>query len=141
MSKERLKSNGSRWLRQALDDASASEALLAAAKYAQSCFWSQQSAEKALKAVWILLDLDPWGHSVTRLITDLDAPHRTAFADLREAALHLDKLYIPTRYPDALAELTPGEAYTEAEARTALSHTRRIISRVQEWMDREDRPA
>ena len=29
-----------------------------------------------MKAVWIALDRDPWGHSITRLIKDLPAPEQ-----------------------------------------------------------------
>jgi HEPN domain-containing protein len=47
-----------------------------------------------------------------------------------EAALALDKLYIPTRCPDALAELTPGEAYTPSQARAAIAHARAILQAV-----------
>ena len=75
MSRERLQYNAQRWLRQSRDDRAAAEALLDAAKYAQACFWSQQSAEKALKAVWIVLDNEAWGHSVARLITELEDPN------------------------------------------------------------------
>ena len=71
MSEEKLKAEARRWYYQALDDLEAGEALLAACKYAQSCFYAQQAAEKGMKAVWFLLDLDPWGHSSAKLMRDL----------------------------------------------------------------------
>ena len=71
--------------------------------YAQACFYSQQAGEKAVKALWYMLDADPWGHSVQRLI--LDFPHRSDISDVDiwiEWGAALDKFYIPTRYPNGL---------------------------------------
>ncbi len=58
-----------------------------------------------------------------------------------DIALALDKLYIPTRYPDALAELTPAEAYTRAEAATATDHAGQVIERVRQLFGDEKAPA
>ena len=66
------------------------------------------------KALWIALGLDPWGHSLARLLRDLHPEEAPAFHPLLPQELH-----IPTRYPDALPGLTPKEAYTE-EAKKAV---------------------
>jgi len=130
MSEEKLAREARRWLLQAMDDLEAAEALRQAGKYAQAAFFAQQSGEKAMKAVWFSIDEDPWGHSVARLVRDLPRDDlRIRFQDLLEAAFGLDKLYIPTRYPDALADLTPGESYTESEARAAIEAARAILER------------
>ena len=73
MSEEKLWNNARRWFNQAASDLEAADVLLTGEKYAQAAFWSQQAAEKAMKAVWIVLDRDPWGHSVARLIRDLSS--------------------------------------------------------------------
>ena len=138
MSVERLRRDAGRWYRQARDDLDAAGVLLDGGRYAQAAFWAQQAAEKAMKAVWILLDRDPWGHSVTRLISDLPDAERAPFESLRDTALHLDKLYIPTRYPDALAELIPAEAYTEKEALQAREAATRVLDAVATWMQTGD---
>lgn len=130
MSIERLEQEAKRWLLQAMDDLEAAEALVTVNKYAQAAFLAQQAGEKAMKSLWFRLDLDPWGHSVARLIKGLPDDKRQQYDSLLDSALALDKLYIPTRYPDALAELTPGEAYTEAEAKAAIGHAQRIIDAV-----------
>lgn len=127
MSVEQLNQEGGRWWRQAKDDLEAAEALVAAGKNAQAAFLAQQSGEKSLKAFWIKLDLDPWGHSLARLIKDLPESKRLEIAHLLDGALALDKLYIPTRYPDALAELTPAEAFTRNEAEVAIRHAREVL--------------
>jgi len=130
MSVERLKAEAGRWLLQAEDDLEAAEALANFGKHAQAAFLCQQAGEKALKGLWFLLDLDPWGHSLTRLIKSLPEGSRERFEPLIPNALSLDKLYIPTRYPDALAELTPSEAYTRAEADQACVHAREILTAI-----------
>jgi len=131
MSEEKLRLDAERWYRQSVDDLDAATALLTAQKYAQACFYAQQAAEKALKAVWIQLDLDPWGHSAARLIRELPDTVKPDFIALLELALALDKLYIPTRYPDALPNLTPSEAYTQREAETAIQAAQAILNVVQ----------
>lgn len=105
---------------------------------AQASFLAQQAAEKALKAVWIALDFDPWGHSVTQLIRDLPDPIGSLFRPHLDAALSLDKLYIPTRYPDALAGLIPAEAYTRKEAEAALDHASVLLKEVGHWLERQE---
>jgi HEPN domain-containing protein len=67
MSVEKQRREAWRWLRQAQDDLEAARALEAASKYAQAAFFAQQTGEKALKAVWLLQDADPWGHSLIDL--------------------------------------------------------------------------
>lgn len=132
MSVERLDADAKRWVLQAEDDLQAADALIAAGKFAQAAFLAQQAGEKALKGLWIRLDLDPWGHSVARLIKDLPTEPREKLQHLLDAALLLDKLYIPTRYPDALAELTPAQAYTRSEALGAVDHARTILTAIQQ---------
>lgn len=130
MSVERLQAEADRWYRQAQDDLEAADVLIAGGKQAQAAFLCHQAGEKALKALWFALDLDPWGHSLARLLKQLPADQAGRFDRLLAAALALDKLYIPTRYPDALAELTPAEAYTRDEALQAAGHARAILAAV-----------
>jgi HEPN domain-containing protein len=134
MSVEKRQREAWRWLKQAEDDLEAARVLAAAGKFAQAAFFAQQAGEKALKAVWLQLDADPWGHALGRLVREMPKPAQARFASLLEAALALDKLYIPTRYPDALAELTPAEAYTRSEAQSALTSAAAIIGQAKAWL-------
>lgn len=45
-----------RWLQTAEEDLRAAQTLLEATLYAQACFYAQQSAEKAVKALWYAVD-------------------------------------------------------------------------------------
>ncbi len=127
MSGKKLWQEADRWYRQAVDDLEVATALIPIKKYAQACFYAQQAAEKALKGVCYLLDTDPWGHSCAKLIRNLPELEREKFSPVIESALSLDKLYIPTRYPDALAELIPTEAFTQKEAENAVSLSQDIL--------------
>lgn len=135
MSDEKLRFDAHRWWRQAEDDLEAATALLNAGKHAQACFLAQQAGEKGIKALWKLLDLDPWGHSIGRLLKELPAPWRQELSELVSSGLALDKLYIPTRYPDALAELTPAEAFTAEEAEQAIHTAARMLIRIRSILD------
>lgn len=101
MSQSKNRQRAERWLLTAEEDLRAAQVLLDAKMYAQACFYAQQSAEKAIKALWYLIDADPWGHSVQRLVAEY--PQRAEIPDLEvwiERAALLDKFYIPTRLPE-----------------------------------------
>ncbi|MCP4167119.1 MAG: HEPN domain-containing protein [Chloroflexi bacterium] len=104
-----------------------------------ACFHAQQAAEKALKAVWYLEDEEPWGHSITRLIREF--PHKDAIEDLelwQEAGRLLDQFYIPTRYPNGLPDLTPGQVYRKVDAVQAISAAQTLIDACTDWLNRSE---
>ena len=138
MSAERLKKEAHRWLAQAQEDYSVAELLAREGKFAQSCFYSQQSAEKALKGLWYFLDEEPWGHSVCRLIADLEKePYRSVLHQWYEEAQLLDRFYIPTRYPNGLPELIPQEAYNRKDAQAGLDAAKKFITMVAQELQRK----
>jgi HEPN domain-containing protein len=129
MSREKYRAHAGRWLAQARADLRAAESSLSADSHEWACFQAQQAAEKALKALWLWHSCDPWGHSVLKLIDEfpLEAIRQVALAGLRPAAKALDKLYVPTRYPNGLPELAPFEVYTAEEARTAIESAGGVV--------------
>ena len=127
MSVERVNVEARRWLAQAQSDIAAAKSSAASSHYEWACFQAQQSAEKAMKACWFSLDLDPWGHSVAKLVDGLPGNLvGQAFLPAREPARQLDKLYIPTRYPNGLPEMTPSEAFSAGDAEAAISADEQI---------------
>lgn len=117
-----------RWFRQARADLEVVRTLRAAGHYAAACFFGQQAAEKALKAVLfaqgarVVLE-----HSVRELARQC-AAHDAAFAALAEQAALLDQFYIATRYPTGLpAPAVPSETYTESQARAAQQAAEEVI--------------
>ena len=91
-----------------------------------SCFSAQQGAEKAVKAVFLQLHGESWGHSVFALLKALSDKIEVS-ERLIEAAKNLDKHYIPTRYPNGFDSGMPGEYYTRKDAQEAIENAREII--------------
>jgi HEPN domain-containing protein len=79
-----------------------------------------------LKALSQRLGAETWGHSLTDLLAGL----REKVADteaLGEDARGLDRLYVPTRYPNGWAEGTPADDITEDEASHAIGSAESIV--------------
>jgi HEPN domain-containing protein len=133
MSTEKNITEALRWLKTGEDDLDAAVVLRENGKFPQASFYAQQAGEKALKAVWYHADADPWGHSIRKLIEDLESEDLNLYERLKSvlrAGTLLDRFYIPTRYPNGLPELTPGEAYMDEDAESCIRHASEILSSV-----------
>jgi HEPN domain-containing protein len=62
MSQTESRYEAKRWWLTAQDDLEAAKTMHQAGNFSHACFLSQQSAEKAMKALWFNLDSDPWGN-------------------------------------------------------------------------------
>lgn len=112
MSTEKNAYEALRWLRTGTDDLDAAIVLRKNNKFPHACFHAQQAGEKAVKAVWYYADADPWGHSIRKLIEDLETVDLGLYDRLKSllrAGTVLDRFYIPTRYPNSLPDLIPGD--------------------------------
>ena len=107
------------WLSQAAD-------LNAAARFADevpfaACFYAQQAAEKALKAVFVVRGAEfPWIHSVGRLLREL-APEYPQLRRFYDGAAILDGYYTGTRYPSPALGIAPSDSFTPANAADAVA--------------------
>jgi HEPN domain-containing protein len=136
MSQTKNRRQAERWLRTAEEDLRAAEALLEAGFHAQACFYAQQSAEKAIKSLWYRVDADPWGHSVQRLVVEFPESETLAEAERWiELAALLDKFYIPTRYPNGLPDLTPGQVYRLSDAQRGLRAAQELVAACNDWLE------
>lgn len=114
------------WLRQAELDLDTARDTRERGRFEWTCFLSQQSAEKAVKALHESTGTEAWGHSVAGLLSGLeDVPEEVV-----EAARALDKHYIPARYPNAHPEGAPGDLYTAREADRALDDALTVLDHV-----------
>ena len=96
MSRDKELYEAQRWLETASEDLDAARALLEKDKFSHACFFAQQAGEKALKALWLFIGEDPWGHSIQKLISELPDPTiRSRVLGLIEEAAVLDRYYIP----------------------------------------------
>ena len=138
MSVDKNRVEANRWLRTATDDLDTAVILKRNEKFAHSCFHAQQAGEKALKSIWYFIDADPWGHSIKKLIDDLesiDLKIHSSLLDFTREAVVLDRFYVPTRYPNGLPDITPDEAYNEEDANTCIKYAKKIIDAVQKILE------
>ncbi|MGM0758482.1 MAG: HEPN domain-containing protein [Thermodesulfobacteriota bacterium] len=137
MSREKQKSEACRWFVTAKSDLETARLLSSHERFPHACFHAQQAAEKAVKAVWYALGADPWGHSIRKLIEELQDVDLKAFDFLKTSispGMKLDRMYIPTRYPNGLPDITPDLAYDLEDAQSAMSASEALIRRVQEFL-------
>lgn len=114
------------WLEQAERDIEKAKLDIRHGYYDWACFTSQQSAEKAAKALCMKLGFDAWGHSITnklKLLKDtVDVPD-----EIIEQAQLLDTFYIPTRYPNGFSIGKPSDYYNEKIASEALHACEKVF--------------
>lgn len=114
------------WFRQAQRDLDHARRSAQAGDHEWACFAAQQAAEKALKAVHQKLGGEGWGHLVARLLDQLSERVSTD-EGLGAAAAYLDKLYIPTRYPNGFAEGAPLDYFSAEDSHGAVERAARIL--------------
>ena len=119
------------WFKQAERDLKKAENDLVTGDWDGAAFWSQQAAEKALKALLLHYGKAARGHNLIelgRLVEEeLEISAAEVAADLRELTVH----YTVSRYPNA-ANALPYELYDEAKARDLVERAKRVL----EWVRR-----
>jgi HEPN domain-containing protein len=122
------------WFRQAEADLRHARNAMASESYEWSCFAAQQSAEKAVKAVFEKHGNQAWGHAVSLLLGELS---RSAGIppELIEKAKILDKYYIPARYPNGFESGAPVDFFTRTEAGQAIDDAAEIIEFCRDQID------
>jgi HEPN domain-containing protein len=116
------------WFRQAEADLRHARHALDDGDHEWACFAAQQAAEKAAKAAHAAIGQEAWGHVVTELLDALRSHQPAIGDDLLDRARALDKLYIPTRYPNGLAGGAPADFYTRPEAERAIADAEAVLA-------------
>ncbi len=116
------------WFRQAEADLLHARHALRDGHHEWACFAAQQAAEKAAKAAHQGLGQEAWGHSVTELLQALQAQVPLVDDVLLDRARSLDKLYVPTRYPNGLPAGAPADYYTSSEAERAIADAEAVLA-------------
>ena len=123
------KADSLRWLEQAKHDLEVAEKNLELLGfYSDVCFMAEQASQKGLKAyLYFKGERYIAIHSVRELAV-LCSKYDKGFEKFIEYGMLLDRYYILTRYPDALAPpAVPYKSYTEKEATEAVNSARDII--------------
>ncbi|MGA1844500.1 MAG: HEPN domain-containing protein [bacterium] len=116
------------WLKQAEKDLRHAKNSIELQDYEWSCFAAQQAAEKAVKALYQKKHMDAWGHTISILLSELNAHISLTIPDtIIDEAKILDKHYIPARYPNGFESGAPFYFYTEKEAQEAVRIAEHII--------------
>lgn len=131
-----MRKEAAKWLRQAEADLKAPKDSLEHGHFEWSCFQSQQSAEKSLKALLYNKGYTSIvTHSAKRLVTEalkIDA----SLSELSTDARFLDMFYIPTRYPNGLDEdMAPTDFYEEEDAQKCLNSATSILNAVKKYLN------
>ncbi len=114
------------WFRQAEKDLEHARKATALGDFEWVCFAAQQAAEKAVKSLHEVHGGHGWGHSILKLLEDLEEV--MAIADrLKDAARVLDRMYIPTRYPNGFDQGIPGDYFTAEDASRAIEEGHVIL--------------
>ncbi len=67
-----------------------------------------------------------FGHNLNVLLEALSA-HIMVSESLRQACAHLNRYYIPTRYPNAFDRGAPADQFFEEDARQALGEAEEVV--------------
>ncbi|MBI2666259.1 HEPN domain-containing protein [Candidatus Woesearchaeota archaeon] len=118
------------WWKQAVEDLETAKVDLKNKKYYACSFWSQQAAEKALKALYLHTHKEPaLGHSLIYFAKDAKAPR-----EIFDACALLNPEYAVSRYPDA-ASGVPAEVHTESTSSTHLRKAVEVIAWVKQKLE------
>jgi HEPN domain-containing protein len=121
------RANAERWLAAARDDLDSARYLATGGRHAPACFFSQQAAEKAIKAVHYRQGArSVIGHNARALVEKL-SPRIPRLDALVDAARELDLFYVPTRYPNGLDSGTPADAFSATQSDRAIDLAERFI--------------
>lgn len=117
-----MKEEVKRWLNQAKEEFDTAGINFKAKKYFSAAFWSQQAAEKALKALLIKNTQSfPKIHDLVQLARLNKAP-----LEIVELCSKLNPAYTASRYPD-----TPKE-YTREECEKVLLYCQEVLK----WIEK-----
>lgn len=98
-----------------------------------AAFHAQQAAAKALKAAAIVVGDDlPRTHILNDLADELAREGHEIGVELRQHLRVLERLYAPTRYPDALGGIDPNRVFVAADASDAAIRARDVLDFVDE---------
>ena len=114
------------WLKQAKRDLEMAKKAHEAGYYEWTCFISQQSAEKAIKAVYQAQGGSAMGHGIGTLLRGLAGKVHPS-GEIMKSAKMLDGYYIPSRYPDSMTHGSPADHFDLEDADGAIRSAREIV--------------
>jgi len=138
---KRDKEEAKRWLGQSEYAREAALTMLEQKIYSYACFLCEQAAQKALKAyLFWQVERYIWEHSIRKL-AERCSGYQGDFIGFIEHGSLLDRYYLTTRYPSAVAPpALPYESFIEKDAHEALDIAGKIIDMVKRNMAPQQSP-
>ncbi|MBC7128616.1 MAG: HEPN domain-containing protein [Thermoplasmatales archaeon] len=125
---------GMRWLLQAEMDLKTSRDCLKDENYYASVFFSQQSAEKALKGFLYSKGYRAIiTHSIIDLLKEISEIEEN-FEKFFDFGKELDRHYIASRYPNFYPSGAPFEFYNKEVAEKCISYAESILKEVKKYL-------
>ena len=111
------------WLQEAQEKLKDAQAALHSDRYSAACFWAQQAAELALKAVFLerYSKTPPKVHDLLVLARNVDAPK-----NIFDAGAILNPSYTESRYVDVTGK-APSKFYTMRDAQRAVENASEVL--------------
>lgn len=116
-----------RYLKQGLHNLDSAKGDMDEADFDWACFKAEQAAELFIKGFLRAIGKMAVGHSLLRLFKELDELGITTPEDIKRCSAELDKVYIPSRYPDAYAWGAPMDFYSKENAIESIGCTEKIL--------------
>lgn len=117
---ERYLRQGNHTLQSARDDMDEGD-------YDWACFKSQQADELFLNGFLRATGLIATGHSILKLSKTFDERKIGMPDNIKRCSSELDKIYIPSRYPDVYAWGAPVDYYSKENALESINCAERIL--------------
>ena len=114
------------WLNQAQRDMAKAKLDMEYSFHEWACFTSQQAAEKAVKALYMSMNLSARGHSIVKMLENL-TDKLPVPEDILHAGRLLDRYYIESRYPNGFPAGCPMDYFDEKIAGEAYSAACEIV--------------
>ncbi|MBI5223512.1 HEPN domain-containing protein [Candidatus Micrarchaeota archaeon] len=109
------------WMKQATDDLKTAQSNFRSEIYYAACFFSQQSVEKALKAIYIKEHNElARVHDLVFLSKKVELP-----SEFLTGCKYLARVYIEARYPSEIQ--TPSELFTKQDTEKCIEIARGIL--------------
>ena len=127
------------WMKRAEEDLRVARILLENSAFADSVYHAQQAAEKAAKALLMLMNVEVMEHKVGGIFYDSVAIHYPELEEVSDAIVRLEKHWVKPRYPIKTSRgiFDPLKYYNRDIAKKAIKDAEFVVKRIKEFIEKE----
>jgi HEPN domain-containing protein len=115
------------WIAEADNDLAMADVLRKKKKYNGAVFFYVQAAEKAVKGLLYLFNIQPWGHSLLNLLNECEKLGIVITPEFKTNAAAFENHYIESRYPDTSPGIPPSTAYDKEKTNEIRDQAKSIV--------------